>query len=213
MFFQNLCGLRKPNLDGDVIEQMEWIWPVKDQGGWTIPKNEWLGHHSQKWFQHVKKFDLAVQAGGCCGMYPRILSKFFQCVYTFEPSPLNFYALVNNCQSNHVIKIQAVLGEHAASTQLVINETNVGMNKPTGEMGYFPVLTLDSFNLPACDLLAFDLEETEMAALKGSIHTIKRHSPVVIVENGDKHGINGFMHELGYRDIEQSALDVIFIKP
>lgn len=37
-----------------------------------------------------------VQAGGHIGIYPRKLSKFFECVYTFEPEPENFSCLVLN---------------------------------------------------------------------------------------------------------------------
>ena len=212
--YQGKCIIKYgiPNADNE-IDQKDWIWPEADHGGWIIPKNDWINTHSKSWFRHVKKYDLAVQAGGCCGMYPRLLAEKFQVVYTFEPSPLNFYCLVNNCQEDNIVKIQAALGHTPASIQLQINEGNVGMNKIKYELGYFPIVTLDSFDLPACDLIAFDLEETEHSAICGAFQTIERHKPVIIVENGDKHGIPDLMRQMGYASHDKSGMDVIYVKP
>jgi FkbM family methyltransferase len=46
-----------------------------------------------------------------------------------------------------------------------------------------PLVTLDSLNLPRCDLIKVDIEGMELSALKGAAETIRRHRPMLHVEN------------------------------
>ena len=213
--YQAKCIIKKANPESPLeIDQLDWVWPEADRGGWDIPKHEWEESHKETWFKHIKKYDIAVQAGGCCGMYPRLLGKMFQVVYTFEPSPLNFYCLTANCQEDNIVKMQCALGRKAETVALAIRSDNVGMNKINKSigLGYYPVITLDSLNLPGCDLLALDVEEDEFNILYGAKQTILKYNPVVILENGHYDDIKEMMKELDYMYAATSKLDTIYIQ-
>ena len=95
-----------------------WVWARDDVHGWIGPKMDWEVHHSQNIARYCSTRlgprSVAVQAGGCMGMYPRLLSDMFNAVYTFEPDPLNFHCLVANCQRDNIVKMNAALGERPA---------------------------------------------------------------------------------------------------
>ena len=48
------------------------------------------------------------------------------------------------------------------------------------------LLTLDSFDLPACHLIKIDVEGMEAEVIRGGRSTIARHGPVIFVENESK---------------------------
>lgn len=105
-----------------------WTWVNADVGVWHWPKVDWLPL-KDKYLKHCSKFDVVVQAGGACGMYPRLLAEFFHLVYTFEPDPYNFHCLVNNCQLDRIYKIQAALGDESGTKFLHQSErSNSGMH-------------------------------------------------------------------------------------
>src|SRR6056300_829158 len=95
----------------------ELLWITKDGGsdGGAFgseqdgPLFDWIQDHKQ-FMEKVKKFDVVVQAGGCCGMYPRFYKNYFKEVYTFEPDVLNFYCLDENCQGDWYHKYHGALG-------------------------------------------------------------------------------------------------------
>lgn len=210
--FYDLIKLRH-KIDPPVneIDALDWAWPKTDDGCWTGPRENWINEHSVKWFKHVKKFDIAVQAGGACGMYPRLLSDRFDTVYTFEPEPLSFYCLVNNCQKKNIIKINGALGDQPRMVGIVnYVPDNVGVTRVQAELGRIPQLPLDCFDLPHCDLLALDIEGGELAALHGAIETIKKCKPVIVIEAGNRGEIITFLASISYHFKEQSAMDFIF---
>ena len=74
----------------DVIDGLtDWVWPKEDTGLWIGPRDDW---EKAKPFilDQCGGFHTAVQAGGGCGMYPRLLAQMFEKVYTFEPR-IDFY--------------------------------------------------------------------------------------------------------------------------
>ena len=215
MLYQGLVHVRE-----DYVSSVgPWVWARDDVHGWIGPKMDWEVHHSQ----NIEKYcstrlgprSVVVQAGGCMGMYPRLLSEMFNTVYTFEPDPLNFHCLVANCQRDNIVKMNAALGE---------SSKQVGILRPESEPNNFgiryisnsreasdriPMITLDSLMLNRCDLLMLDMEGYEENALRGAELTINRHRPVVFVELGGR--IEHFMKYLGYVPVGQSAADVIFV--
>jgi FkbM family methyltransferase len=160
-----------------------WYWVREDQGAWNIISHEWEEFHKHNYFKHVKNFGIAVQAGGNCGMYPRLLAERFGCVYTFEPDPLNFLALALNCQQDNIIKLQAALGYDRLPVMVQRNDMiNCGMHK-VGGTGLIPQLRLDDLNLPACDFIGLDVELYEIHAIRGALNTIEKFRPVMAIEN------------------------------
>lgn len=188
----------------------DWLWIKNENGVWDGPRQNWPDH-IHLWLQHVKHRGVVVQAGGACGMYPRLFSHLFERVYTFEPDPLSFHCLVNNCQSDNVVKINAALGETNKLIELDrSNKDNVGMHKiKEGVKGMIPMFTIDNLDLDRCDLIQLDVEGYEIGILTGAMLTIARHRPVISCENGS-HEIRGLLEPLGYKEVGKTHADTTY---
>lgn len=186
-----------------------WMWIKTDKGAWDGPKDDWINSHKEKYLSLVKKFDLVVCAGGNQGMYPRLFSDMFKTVWTFEPDPLNFHCLVNNCQKDNIIKMNCALGAKPMAVE-IYRETmeNTGMHK-IRENGIIPQLTLDSFEFPTLDLIQLDVEGLEIEVLRGGINTINKHKPIIAAERADEH-VAKFLEELNYTKAISSIADTLF---
>jgi FkbM family methyltransferase len=175
-----------------------WVWPAEDTGVWSGPKDDWITSHKGMIEKHCKDYKIVVQAGGACGMYPRLLAEKFLYVYTFEPFPLNFYCLTQNCQNDNVFKCQGVLGNSRGTVTLKSSGLgNSGMHKVmtydepivrtpvTGDMVSVPAYRIDDLELWACSYIMLDVEGYESEIIRGAIETIKRYKPLISCENGN----------------------------
>lgn len=167
--FDALTYNKKEILDGED----NWTWIIEDVGLWGAPNdgphNEW--QYFKKVYQdYTRNNHTVVQAGGACGMYPRLLANMFAHVYTFEPDYLNFHCLVNNCQNPNIIKINAALGNDHRMIQMdYANRWNSGMHQVNKNVtGYIPQLKIDDFEFESLDLIALDVESYEFNVLKGA---------------------------------------------
>jgi FkbM family methyltransferase len=148
--------------------------------------------------QFCKNKRTVVQAGGNCGIYPRLYSELFETVYTFEPDPVNFYCLVQNIKNTNVIKFQSCLGSEHKLVSVAIDENTVakkGYNCGTFQVsgnGKVPVLKIDDLALDQCDLIHLDIEGFEGFALQGAMETIKKFKPTICLE------INGLGKQYGW---------------
>lgn len=158
-----------------------------------------------------KERRVVIQAGGYAGIFPRMLSEHFDMVYTFEPDPDNFHCLSMNCQKPNIVKMQAALGENAGMVQVNRNHsTNLGMHTVSAidNPGY-PILRLDDFYFPACDLIALDVEGFERYILDGSLLLINQFKPVISVEDTNEH-IEKFLASVGYSEKAKVYRDTIY---
>lgn len=198
--------VKECNVDG--VEK--WLWPKGDSGLWDGPMTDWKESHKHKIMQHCKNFRVAVQAGGACGMYPRLLSNIFSAVYTFEPCDTSFHCLVNNCPGEKIIKLNAAVGATPGLVSIKVgSQVNVGTNK-VEERGNssIPRMTIDSIPYQYCDLIMLDVEGYEKNAIEGARNTIKTFHPTLFVERGSD--LVDYMAELGYIKIGTSKMDIIF---
>ena len=76
----------------------EWLWPASDKEAFQILESEWPALEKAINF-YVPNLRVDFQAGGNCGMYPKLISEKAQIVYTAEPDPTNFF-----CLSSTVVK-------------------------------------------------------------------------------------------------------------
>lgn len=187
-----------------------WLWTESDSGAWDGPKTDWETNHSTKWFKHVKTWDYCVQGGGNHGVYPRLLSDRFGRVFTFEPDPLNFHCLVNNCQKDNIVKLNAALGDSHGLLDVQRNcMTNTGMHKVVSGSSV-PTILIDDLELPSCGLIALDLEGYEIYALRGARNTIIKCKPVITAEMpGDE--VRELLKSLDYREDVKSVSDIVFV--
>jgi FkbM family methyltransferase len=190
----------------------QWRWIRGDNGAWDGPVDDWITSHKAAYQAHVKDWSVVVQAGGNLGLYPRLLSQMFGIVYTFEPDPLNFYHLVQNCQVDNIIKIQAAVGFHREPVMVNrLTMDNVGMHQVTQvDRAAIPQLRIDDLNLKTCGLIALDVEGYEINALNGAIETIRRCKPVIACER-PTHLVLAFMEVEGYVKAQESKMDTIFV--
>jgi len=210
--FDDKVGVRQDNIDGI----SHWMWPKTDTGAWDGPSVEWVRSHKDGYLKHCKKFDVVVQAGGNCGLYPMLFSQYFSRVYTFEPDPLNFHCLVNNCQSPNIYKFNAALGERNKLVHLFnSNVGNVGTHticediRYGSKLSYVPTLTIDQLSLDQCDLIQLDCEGYEPNIIVGATQTISQFRPVISLEtaNGETELI---LKEFGYSHKLTVGSDKIF---
>lgn len=189
---------------------------------WTVLKPDnafediikgWEQSGYNSYMKDVKHRRVCIQAGGYCGIHPRLFGEEFNVVYTFEPDPLNFYCLVNNCQSDNIVKIHGCLGD---SHQMVYPvrriATNPGMNIviPDDAIGFIPKFRIDDLILPACDLIQLDTEGCEYEILMGALRTIGMYKPVVVVEDTND-SIEQILHGFGYSLTTRSFRDSIYV--
>lgn len=174
---------------------------------------------------YTKQQRVAVQAGGHLGIFPKRLAEVFDTVYTFEPSPDLFAALVHNAPEENIVKLQAALGQSHEFVGLS-RERRDGSNRPTHEglthvagAGRYPTIRLDDLALPVCDLLVLDVEGWEVPAILGAIDTIHQCRPVIAVEinknqafvNRDPDEVKAQVLGFNYRLAERLESDWVYV--
>ena len=130
---------------------------------------------------YAKGRAVAVQAGGNTGVWPKKLAQFFDVVHTFEPDEDNYTCLDANCTEDNIVKYNAALGDRSCAVDLCREANNIGAHSIKGA-GPIPMMTIDSLNLPRCDLIQLDVEGFEFFAISGGLETIKKYSPAIMVE-------------------------------
>ena len=206
--------IKKQELDG----VSEWVWPKEDQGLWYGPSLEWPPT-KEMILKHCTSFSTAVQAGGACGMYPRLMSKIFHKVFTFEPDPYNFYCLSQNCPDTYTYKFNCVLGDrHRNISYDHPQDTNRGTGsissihaakKNNDVVGNVPMLRIDDFVYEKLDLIQLDVEGSEFYVLLGARNSIKKHLPLIILETVSSE-ISDFLKDEGYEHMGKAGIDTVF---
>lgn len=199
----------------------DWLWPADDTIAWRyLHKGSWdLPTRISKF---CKNKNVVIQAGGNAGLYPKQYSSLFDVVITIEPDFRNFFCLTHNVYEQNVFKIQACLGNENKFLNLGYNEkyqeTNRGGMKVAGA-GNIPQIKIDSLDIKP-DLIHLDIEGYEGPALEGAAATLKKHSPIVVLEtngSGDTYGwpqhrIDKLLESYGYFIIETWGHDTIYGK-
>jgi FkbM family methyltransferase len=193
-----------------------WLTIAQDDGAWDGVRDDWPTHNS-KILEHVKRFNTVVQAGGHQGLYPRLLSDMFKFVYTFEPDPINFHCLVNNCQKDNIFKFNSALGDkhtmvrmNEPAKDLTTMKDNSGMNSiDVDKIGNTPQLMIDDLNLNSCDLIWLDVEGYEIRALMGAENTIDKFKPVIMAERASEE-VRQYLSAWNYMQVDTSNLDCVF---
>lgn len=174
------------NIISDVELREGWWWPRTDKRCWDYMQSHADVPQLVTDFVPTQKRRVVVQAGGNCGFYPKKYAGLFERVYTFEPDWLNFYCLNLNVPEQNVVKIQSCVGETHQTVGLHIKGINRGKNFVNGA-GSYPMFRIDDLALDQCDLIQLDIEGYEYYSLMGAVDTIKKFSPIVVVEVWDQH--------------------------
>ena len=152
-------------------------------------------------------------------MYPVLLARLFDTVYTFEPNDINWRALKYNVDQHSTGNINAFfagLGAYPATCSCDTSTTgNAGESKVKLGAGNIEITTIDSLDLPGCDLIMLDVEGFELQAIMGAQRTIAQYQPVVIAEGPERNNdtVTAVMEQLGYElvDMVGTANDAVYI--
>lgn len=113
-------------------------------------------------------------------------------VIAFEPQRIVFQMLCANVALNaldNVVAHWAAVGAAPGTTVVPSIDYRSTQNFGSFFLGdhskgdKVPIVTLDSFDLPACHFIKMDVEGMEQQALAGARGTIMRHRPFLYVEN------------------------------
>lgn len=157
----------------------------------------------QVMLEKVNNFGCCIQAGANMGVYPYILSQYFDEVHSFEPDPISFqYAKENLKDCHNIILHNCALGQENKKMDMARKIDNCGANYLI-EGDKIEVKPIDSLNLKNVGLIQLDIEGYEFFAIMGALETIKNNYPVVVVEDkglGEKYKIEQFSVERLLKD-------------
>lgn len=130
---------------------------------------------------HIQPGTVVIDAGASLGDHTALYAQRAKMVHAFEPQDESFACLIQNCA--HLPNVNA---HHAALTDrrgeaLIERRTNAGASQ-IGKVG-LPVqtVTLDELALfPS--LIKWDVEGSEVRALRGARQTIMRCRPLMVME-------------------------------
>jgi FkbM family methyltransferase len=175
---------------------------------------EYCDTESRVFAQLVSSGDVVAEVGANIGAHTVQLAKLVGNsgeVYAFEPQRVVFQLLCANVALNdafHVRTYHAACGQQAGTMKVPPvdyrhPDSNFGgvslVDVAQGEA--VPVLALDALEFRALRLLKVDVEGMELAVIAGARQQIRRHRPVLYVENDRRaqspHLIR-LIQELGY---------------
>lgn len=195
------------------VDNVDFWFKIDNDGAFEDIIFGWKEKGKEAYTKYLKNKDTVIQAGGYCGIFPRLFSDIFFKVYTFEPDPANFYCLSLNCmEKSNIIKMQCALGSGNGEMISVYSthSNNRGMNKIIkNNSAYIPMMCIDSFNFANCDLIQLDTEGCEYDILQGAKNTIEKFLPVISVEDTNK-DIENFLKRYGYQLKETVYRDYIY---
>lgn len=154
--------------------------------------DDWQHEDVRCALKFVRDYYLAVDCGAHRGVVTRYLAQRFSKVVAIEPGPL-----ADRIAGADTI-IRKALGDKPGRVGMADGKHNTGQRHCVAGDDV-EVITLDSLNL-APDFIKLDVEGMEWHALLGAEQTIRKHRPVVMLEE------NGLNRRYGVADGEAGRL-------
>ncbi len=128
-----------------------------------------------------KSFRTAVDVGSHIGLWSYNLGHRFGVVHAFEPVAAHRECFARNVDLPNVSLHPIALGERDDMIHIHTAPTSSGDSWVDGH-GDIPMRRLDDLNIADVDFIKLDCEGYELFALRGAEETLKRHHPVICVE-------------------------------
>lgn len=208
-----------------------WYWPDEDEK--LLQVIDWV-HDLDQVLPLIPQKRVCIQAGGACGVWPAYLSKFFEIIYTIEPSLENLECLIKNvkfcdcskypdCPHEQLGQIEyfnSALGEKEGRGQLKLDNSELG-NSGAYYLGVGETVDIDYIDFHGfenVDFICLDIEGFEEKALRGAAETIERCNPVIMIEEkplphlaeGEHLKARQFLESIGYQEVLKIHRDVVF---
>lgn len=179
----------------------QWEWYDRDYFCSPDGTKEFPNHHCKlTWLEsipYIENYRNAIDIGCRDGEYSRYLHKDFNHVFCFDYRRRKLFH--KNVDLSKITHFKCGLADEH-KIELVSGGGSMTTGKIPKEKYYKEQLyTLDEFNIPDVDYIKIDVDGFELKVLKGSVETIKKYSPLLIIEqeNNDRDSIN-FCQTLGY---------------
>lgn len=155
--------------------------------------------------------DTVIDVGANIGTHVIAFARMAKKVYAFEPQPRLYRMLQANLALNnikHVTTHRLAVGAYCGdiliadlpSDETVFNFGALPISFPGPNRLSAQMVTIDSLGLSPA-LIKIDVEGMESDVIEGAKETIKRHSPVIYLENNgnDSDEAAGALNSIGYR--------------
>ena len=155
----------------------------------SIPEFDLMTRVSQLVAPSSKAF---VDVGSHCGFWSLMFADRFESVYAIEPAQYQFELLVRNVKFNsmaNITPIRLALSDSEGLSALHVMGMSGGNNmidvprEPPMRTEQVSVTMLDRLALPQIGMIKIDVEGHEYEVLKGSMKTIERDRPVLVIES------------------------------
>jgi FkbM family methyltransferase len=163
--------------------------------------------------KNLKSKKLALDVGAHVGIWSRRLMSDFEYVHAFEPLPVHYNCLVANTatHSTDIIKTYNVaLSDKSGVVNMQQTFENSGQSKISddGELE-IKCVTLDSLSLEP-GFIKIDVEGHEDKVLMGSIETLSRNKPVMMIEIWDKNTVV-LLDKIGFKLERSFGSNCVFV--
>lgn len=158
---------------------------------------EWCESEVAGLLQIVRPGDVVLDIGANIGTHTVPLAQRAApngAVFAFEPQRVVFQILCGNVALNGLPNVQCyqkavgarrgTVGVPALNQELDQNFGGLKLgDRPPDRGEPTEVVTIDDLDLPACRLIKIDVEGMEVDVLAGAANTIRKHGPILFVEN------------------------------
>ena len=163
-----------------------------------------------------KKFNTVIDIGAWCGTWTKAIEPYARKVIAFEPDKTHFECLQRNCTINCDPRMEAVGSEDKFISLTVDDFTQA---KRVDSAGKIKMVTVDSLDIKAVDLIKIDVEGYEMEVIKGAEETLARTKFLMIELNNNtkKYGSSNIeiekkLQSMGFKLILEHWPDKVFYR-
>ena len=172
-------------------------------------------------FTYLKNNNFAIDVGANVGLWTKDMSEEFTSVWAIEPVEDFRQCLQKNIFNNNVDIKPFALGAENTVIDMIITEENTGHSHVDIDSlgkGTIPMHRLDDLNIPPLDYIKIDCEGYELNVLKGAEQTIKKHKPIIVIEQkfhkdvghvDDGEAVT-LLRSFGARQLDKVRNDLIF---
>ncbi len=142
-------------------------------------KIEGWNHTFQLARPYIRGKGIGIDVGCREGGFAREMEKYFTHIHCFDFRDKKKMFVKNVMDMRKFTYHVCGIGDREG--QAFTTSNKVGRIKDGGSVS-IPMTTLDSYNFENVTFIKYDIEGYELKALKGSEQTIKKHGPVVVIE-------------------------------